>query len=74
MGGEGWRRSTAMRRGGIKPLFQSSLSTEESPDHPEIDLEDPTWVKEVSDYFDVKSRVDTLQFLLETVSVRRGRR
>ena len=49
MGGEGWRRSAAMRRGSIKLLFQSYLSTEESPDHPEIDLEDPTRVREKSD-------------------------
>ena len=48
MGGEGWRRSTAMRRGSIKLLFQISLSTEESPDHPEIDLEDPTRVRQKS--------------------------
>ena len=29
---------------------------------------------EVSDFFDVELRVNTLQFLPETVSVRRGRR
>ena len=48
MGGEGWRMSTAMRRGSIKLLFQSKLSTEESPSQPEIDLEDPTRVREKS--------------------------
>ena len=33
-----------------------------------------TGEREVSDFFDVELRVNTLQFLLETVSVRRGRR
>ena len=75
MGGEGWRRSTAMRRGSIK------LTLPELAKHWRITRSSwdrsggPYTVEtEVSDFSDVELRVNTLQFLPETVSVRRGRR
>ena len=44
-----------MSRGGLKLLFQSQLSIEESPDRPQTDLEDPTRAKRKLELRDVSS-------------------
>ena len=51
-----------------KATLPESAKHEKSPDHPQIDLEDPTRA--------IRSRnfVMSLHFSQETVSVRRGRR
>ena len=81
MGGEGWRRSTAMRRGDIQRLFQgyanlSILGLEILQIVLGLIWRHPTMgAIEINDFSGMrKLAVDVLQLLPQSIMMRRGRR